>query len=98
MKTNTSELVNVPELTIDISKLPPLLDCDGVHKHLAPIGRSLLYELATKGDITSASLGIGRGRRVFVTASIVQWLQKRAAQTKRPNIAPRRSQKARGPK
>lgn len=51
------------------------------------IGRSTLYQLATLGEIESASLGLGRGRRVFVTASIVGWLQKRLAQTKRPNIA-----------
>ena len=87
MDSNISKLPCVPTFCIDLSKVPPLLDCDGVRKYLGPIGRSTLYQLATLGEIESASLGLGRGRRVFVTASIVGWLQKRLAQTKRPNIA-----------
>lgn len=77
-------------LSINLSELPALLDAEGVRKHLAPVGRTLLYSLATRGEIQTASLGLGRGKRVFTTASIVEWLAKRMAQTKRPNMALRR--------
>lgn len=96
MKPNTSELADVSNLNIDLSKIPALLDCEGVRTYLAPIGHSLLYELAAAGEIESASLGLGRGRRVFVTASIADWLRKRAAQSKRPNVAPRRPRRVEG--
>jgi hypothetical protein len=87
MDRDIAELSRVCTLCIDLSKVPPLLNCEGVNKYLAPIGRTTLYQLATLGEIESASLGMGRGRRVFVTASIVGWLERRLAQTKRPNIA-----------
>lgn len=86
---NHLEHTGTNALRIDLTKIPPLLDCDGVRKNLAPISRTTLYELATLGEIQSASLGLGRGRRVFVTASIVAWLERRMAQTKQPNLAPR---------
>jgi hypothetical protein len=78
---------NVPVLTVDLSAIPPLLDADGVRTHLAPIGRTLLYELAARGEIETASLGLRRGKRVYVTASIVAWLQRRMAATRRPQMA-----------
>jgi len=90
MKANTSELAGVAKLNIDLSKIPPLLDVAGVNAHIAPLSRSLLYELASCGEIETASLGLGRGKRTFLTSSIVSWLQKRVGQTKRPNLAPRR--------
>lgn len=82
---------NHPQTTVHIDKsiIPPFLDVEGVKRHLAPLSRSLLYELATQGEIESASLGMRRGRRVFVTESIVRWLHKRMALTRKPNIAPR---------
>ena len=82
---------NVPVLTVNLSEIPALLDADGVRKHLAPVGRTLLYELATRGEIQTASIGLKRGKRVFVTASVVQWLQKRMSATHRPQVADRRS-------
>ena len=82
---------NVPVLTVNLSEIPALLDADGVRKHLAPVGRTLLYELATRGEIQTASIGLKRGKRVFVTASVVQWLQKRMSATQRPQVADRRS-------
>ncbi len=55
----------------------------------APLGRTLLYELASRGEIQSASLGLKRGKRVFVTASIVAWLRRRTAATRRPKVVGR---------
>lgn len=86
---DNSEQAGVPPLQIDLTKIPPLLDADGVRRKLAPISRTTLYELATLGEIETASLGLGRGRRVFVTASVVAWLQRRMEATKRPKLAPR---------
>jgi hypothetical protein len=94
MKANTCEPAGVAKLNIDLSKIPPLLDVAGVNTHIAPLSRSLLYELASRGEIETASLGLGRGKRTFVASSVVSWLQKRAAQTKRPNLAPRRLRQA----
>ena len=82
---------NVPVFTVNLSEIPALLDADGVRKHLAPVGRTLLYELATRGEIQTASIGLKRGKRVFVTASVVQWLQKRMSATHRPQVADRRA-------
>jgi hypothetical protein len=71
------------------AEVPLLLDADGVRKYLAPIGRSLLYQLASRGEIETASLGVKRGKRVFVTATVVQWLERRLAGTVRPKVADR---------
>jgi len=80
----------VPELNVNLASLPALIDLNGINKNLCPMSRSMSYELATSGEIETASLGLGRGRRVFVTESVVRWLQKRLAGTLRPKIAPRR--------
>ena len=88
----TSHLsTNVPTLKVNLSEIPALLDADGVRRYLVPVGRTLLYELATSGEIQTASIGIKRGKRVFVTASVVQWLEKRMAATQRPQMAGRRT-------
>lgn len=88
----TSQLpANVPVLPVNLSEIPALLDAEGVNKYLAPMGRTLLYELATRGEIQTASIGMKRGKRVFLTASVVQWLQKRMAGTQRPQMAARRA-------
>lgn len=87
---------NVPVLPVNLAEIPALLDANGVRKHLAPLGRTLLYELATRGEIQTASIGMKRGKRVFVTASVVQWLQKRMAATQRPRMADRRAANAGG--
>jgi hypothetical protein len=84
-KSNT----DVPVLNLNISEIPALLDAEGVRKHLAPIGRTLLYQLATNGEIQTASIGMKRGKRVFVTASVVDWIQRRISMTRRPNLATR---------
>ena len=76
-----------PYLGIDASKLPALIDIHGINQHLAPLARSTLYALAGAGEIESASVGLRRGRRLFVTASIIAWLERRAAQTRRPKGA-----------
>jgi len=78
-------------LKIDVGSLPALIDLDGINRGICPMSRSLLYTLASAGEIESASLGMGRGKRVFITATVISWLQRRIAQSKRPNIAPRRT-------
>jgi hypothetical protein len=88
---NQHDAANVPLLKINLSEIPALLDVDGVQKHLAPIGRTLLYELATSGEIETASIGLKRGKRVFVTQSVVQWIQRRMAATLRPRLKIRKS-------
>ncbi len=85
---------NAPEINLDCSGLPRLLDLDGVNKHLAPLGHTLLYELASLGEIESVSVGLKRGKRLFVTESIVQWLQRRMATTVQPRTKDRRGRAA----
>ena len=97
MSTTNSEPARATALNINLHNIPPLLDAQGVKAKLAPLGRTLLYELASRGEIETASLGLGRGKRVFVAASIVRWLQKRAAVTKPLNLAPRRNRRPEHP-
>lgn len=80
----------VPRLDVDSAKLPALIDLDGINKHLAPVSRSLLYALAAAGEIQTASVGLKRGSRVWVTASVISWLNRRLATTKKPNLTSRR--------
>lgn len=90
MNATSQTPANAPVLTVDLSNVPALLDANGVRKYLAPMGRTLLYELATRGEIQTASVGMKRGRRTYVTASVVQWLERRIAATRRPQVADRR--------
>jgi hypothetical protein len=80
-----------PNLFVNLSGIPALLDADGINKHLAPVGRTLLYELATSGEIQTASIGLRRGKRVYVTSSVVDWLQRRMEATQRPKMARRKN-------
>ncbi len=87
---NSETSTNIQPLRINLSEVPALLDHEGVNKYLAPLGRTLLYELASRGEIESASLGLKRGKRVFVTTSVVRWLERRMATTRRPQMAGKR--------
>jgi hypothetical protein len=80
--------------TINQATIPPLLDGDGVRQYLAPLSRSLLYQLDSRGEIQSASLGLKRGSRVYVTSSIVAWLEWRMAATKKPKLSSRARRRA----
>lgn len=82
--TNIPGTSSAPALNIDLSKLPALLDAYGVERYIADLGRSLLYTLASKNEIESVSLGMGRGKRMFVTASVVAWINRRALVTTKP--------------
>ena len=86
MRNTPQSSIEPQHLTINLTEIPALLDAHGVRKHLAPLGRTLLYELASQGEIQTASVGMKRGKRVFVTSSIVQWIEKRMAMTKRPKM------------
>ena len=78
-------------LSINLAAIPALLTTQGVNQHLAPCSATSLYEAATAGEIQSVSLGMGRGRRLWVAASVVDWINRRAATTKRPALAGRRA-------
>lgn len=77
-----------PQFTLDLTNVPPLLDAKGVRTHIADIGRTLLYHLASTGEIQSVSLGMGKRKpkRMFVTESIAAWISRSAAETKRPEM------------
>ena len=61
--------------------LPLLLDVEGVNKFIGPISRTTLLVLATKKKIETVSMGMKRGKRLFVTESILRWLESRKATT-----------------
>ena len=86
----TSTHTNSATLSASLTNVPPLLNAAGIALHIAPLGKTLLYELATAGEIQSASLGIGRGKRVFVTSSVIAWIERRMSETKIPRLATRR--------
>lgn len=92
MKSPVSAITNthLESRLFDPSAFPPFLDAEGIRKHIVPIGRTLLYELDSQGEIQSASLGIGRGRRVYLVGSVLGWLERRMECTKRPKMAPRK--------
>lgn len=94
MPKQTPTVASVPTLTLNLSEIPALLDHAGINKYLVPIGRTTLYELAASGEIQSASIGVKRGSRVFVTSTVVEWLQKRLASTKRPKMGGHQSDNA----
>jgi len=76
-------------LGINIANLPVLLDDEGIRAKLAPIGRTLLWQAATAGEIESVLLGAPgkRGKRLFVTASVVAWMVRRAKATAPPKLS-----------
>ena len=93
MKSPVSAITktNLESRPFDASSFPPFLDAGGIRKYVAPIGRTLLYELDSRGEITSASLGLGRGRRVYLVPSVLAWLERRMSSTQRPKMAPRQN-------
>jgi hypothetical protein len=85
---NTAPISTLCNLPPDLQNTPPLLDIDGVRKHIAPIGRTLLHQLASAGEIQTVSLGMGkRGKRLYLTASLLDYIRRRAGTTQRPNVA-----------
>lgn len=84
---NAQELESTFESWFKLTSVPPLLDAKGVRQHVADIGRTLLYEAASSGEIQSVSLGMGkRGKRLFVTKSVVEWIGRCAEKTKQPKL------------
>lgn len=72
--------------------VPPLLDAKGVRTYIAPVGRTLLYQAAASGEIESVSLGMGKkGKRLFITESIVAWINRRAVTTEKPKMGANKS-------
>lgn len=61
--------------------LPPVLDVRAL-QHNFCIGRTTAYHLATSGEIQSLTLGAPgkRGKRVFLTLSVIEYVKRRAAQ------------------
>jgi len=85
--------VTAEMLGINLSTLPPLLDDKGVWERIAPIGRTTLYTLTSAGEIESVSVGAPgrRGKRMWITASLVAWLIRRASATKRPAMGAKKA-------
>lgn len=77
--------MNAPAPTpqLQIAALPPLLDLRAIADNFA-IGRTLAYTLASAGEIQSLTLGAPgkRGKRVFLTQSVLEYVQRRADTTK----------------
>jgi hypothetical protein len=87
--------MNSNDLSTDSKNIPALLDANGVRKHIAPIGRTLLYELASAGEIDTVSFGMGkRGKRLFVTSSLLDYIRRRSEITLRPKMGRRNAQGA----
>lgn len=92
MKTATQSLT-AESLGIDFSSLPVLLDEDSIRQRVAPIGKTTLYAAATRGEIETVLLGAPgkRGKRLFLTSSVVAWIIRRANVTARPPIGSRKA-------
>jgi hypothetical protein len=60
------------------ANLPPLLDIRGLAANFK-IGRTAAYLLASKGEITSLTLGTPgkHGKRVFLTKSVIAYISRR---------------------
>jgi hypothetical protein len=89
---NATQSLTAASLGIDVSRLPALLDADGIHSRVAPIGRTVLYEAATREEIKTVLLGAPgkRGKRLFVTDSVIAWILRRATTTKPPAMGSRK--------
>jgi hypothetical protein len=86
--TNTTECANGATITV----LPPVLDLRAL-KATFGIGRTTAYLLATTGEIQSLTLGAPgkRGRRVFLTQSVLELVKRRAANAKPLNCVAKKS-------
>lgn len=86
-------LENARSFGIKLDELPALLDDRGVTRYIAPVSRSTLYAAASAGEIETVSLGgpYKRGRRLYTTISLVNWLARRRATTIQPKVAVRKS-------
>lgn len=63
-----------------ITTLPPLLDFRTLQTHFQ-IGRTVAYQLASAGEIQTLTLGAPgkRGKRVFLTESVLAFLDRRTS-------------------
>ena len=66
-----------------IAKPPIVLDLRGLQATFG-IGRTTAYYLASAGEIQSLTLGAPgkRGRRVFLTQSVIEYVTRRLAESK----------------
>ncbi len=79
-----------------IAALPPVLDLRALEANFG-IGRTTAYQLASNGDIQSLTLGAPgkRGRRCFLTQSVLEYIQRRVAEAKPLNCTAQRARKER---
>ena len=66
-----------------IAELPHVLDVRTIGQSFG-IGRTTAYHLAAAGEIQSLTLGAPgkRGRRVFLTQSVIEYVTRRLAESK----------------
>src|SRR5215213_403122 len=67
----------------EIAALPPVLDLRALQANFA-ICRTTAYSLASSGEIQSLTLGAPgkRGKRVFLTQSVLDFIERRTATAK----------------
>ena len=75
-----------------IALLPPVLDVRALEANFG-IGRTTAYHLASSGEIESLTLGAPgkRGKRAFLTQSVLDYVQRRIGQSTPLNCQARRS-------
>jgi hypothetical protein len=80
--------INASAIQAMIVALPPVLDLRALEANFG-IGRTTAYQLASAGEIQSLTLGAPgkRGKRVFLTQSVVDHVHRRAMTAKRLNCS-----------
>ena len=80
---NASANTHAHSFTSQITSLPQILDVSGLEQTFG-IGRTTAYHLAAVGEIQSLTLGAPgkRGRRVFLTQSVIEYVTRRLAESK----------------
>lgn len=66
-----------------VASLPPILDVQAAKRNFA-LGKTTLYHLAAAGEIQSLTIGAPgkRGKRAFVTQSLLDFMNRRATESK----------------
>jgi hypothetical protein len=80
----------VPDLDAFIASLPPVLGLQELKVNFQ-IGRTTAYHLASNGEVESLTLGAPgkRGKRVFLTKSVLEYVQRRLADSQPLNCKPK---------
>jgi hypothetical protein len=81
------------KMGLELSTIPPLLTAEQVGERILALGRTSLYSAASAGEIETASVGAPghRGRRFFLTTSVISYVLRRMGSTVTPKVTPRSS-------